>query len=61
VTPAGWPEAESDTAELKPPETVVETVEVPELPCTTETEAGEAEIAKSGELETAKTRSSRSS
>ena len=32
VTPAGRPEAESDTAELKPPLTVVETVVLPELP-----------------------------
>jgi hypothetical protein len=48
VTPAGWPEAERAIALLSPPDTVVETVEVPELPCTTETEVGEAEIAKSG-------------
>ncbi len=51
VTPEGWPEAESETALLKPPETVVEIVEEPELPCTTETDAGEAEIAKSGFVE----------
>ena len=30
VTPAGNPEAESETAELKPPLTVVEIVELPE-------------------------------
>jgi len=32
VTPAGNPAAESETAELKPPLTVVEIVEVPEEP-----------------------------
>ena len=32
VTPEGKPEADSDTAELKPPLTVVEIVLLPELP-----------------------------
>lgn len=32
VTPAGKPEADNEIAELKPPLTVVETVELPELP-----------------------------
>ena len=32
VTPAGNPEADNETAELKPPLTVVETVELPEEP-----------------------------
>ena len=32
VTPAGNPEADNETAELKPPLTVVEIVELPELP-----------------------------
>ena len=32
VTPAGNPEADNEIAELKPPLTVVETVELPELP-----------------------------
>ena len=32
VTPAGNPEADKETAELNPPLTVVETVELPELP-----------------------------
>lgn len=32
VTPVGNPEADNETAELKPPLTVVETVEPPELP-----------------------------
>ena len=31
VTPVGNPDAESETAELKPPPTVVVTVELPEL------------------------------
>src|SRR5271170_1272282 len=48
VTPAGWPLAVKATAESKPPATVVVMVEVPLLPCTTETEAGEAEMAKVG-------------
>ena len=48
VTPEGSPEAESETAELKPPLTVVEMVLVPEAPCTTETLAGDALTAKSG-------------
>jgi hypothetical protein len=58
VTPEGCPEAERATALLKPPETVVEIVEAPDDPWTTGTETGDAEIAKSGVLETAKTRSS---
>lgn len=48
VTPAGSPLAESDTAELKPPETVVETVVVFVPPCTTDTVVGDALRAKSG-------------
>jgi hypothetical protein len=32
VTPVGTPEAESETAELNPPEPVVLIVDVPELP-----------------------------
>jgi hypothetical protein len=48
--PDGSPEAERETAELKPPETEVETVVVAEPPCTAETEPGEAEIEKSGVL-----------
>ena len=48
VTPVGWPLADKAIAELKPPETVVVTVEVPLLPCTTETEVGEAEMVKAG-------------
>jgi len=40
--------AESETAELKPPETVVETVVVLLPPCATDTVVGEAVKAKSG-------------
>jgi hypothetical protein len=48
VTPVGWPVAVSATAALKPPETVVEAVADPELPCWIVEELGETEIAKSG-------------
>lgn len=51
VTPDGWPEADKAIAELNPPETAVVIVEEPLPPCTTETEPGEAEIVKDGELE----------
>src|SRR5258708_7264086 len=48
VTPEGWPDADSATALLKPFETVVVIVEVPEPPWAIEPELGEAEIVKSG-------------
>jgi hypothetical protein len=48
VTPVGCPLADSATAELKPPETVVVMVELPLLPCTTETEVGEAASVNAG-------------
>lgn len=48
VTPVGWPLAVNAMAELKPPETAVVMVEVPLLPCTTETEVGAAEIVNAG-------------
>ena len=48
VTPEGWPLADNAIAELKPPETVVVTVELPLLPSFTETEAGEATSVKAG-------------
>ena len=48
VTPAGSPVAESETAELKPPETVVETVVVLLPPCATDTVVGDAVRAKFG-------------
>ena len=51
VTPLGWPDADKVMAALKPPETAVVIVEVPELPCTTETEVGEAEMVKLGVFE----------
>jgi hypothetical protein len=48
LTPEGSPEADRDTAELKPPDMVVDIVELPEPPCVTETEVGEALMAKFG-------------
>lgn len=48
VTPVGWPVADKVMAELKPPVALVVIVEFPELPCATETEAGEAERLKLG-------------
>jgi len=42
------PEADKPIAELKPPETAVVMVEVPELPGTTVTEAGEPKMVKLG-------------
>jgi hypothetical protein len=46
VTPVGWPLADKEMAESKPPVTVLVRVEVPILPCATVTEAGEAERLK---------------
>jgi hypothetical protein len=48
VTPVGAPDADRAIAELKPPETAVVMVEAPLLPCTTETEVGEAVSVKAG-------------
>jgi hypothetical protein len=48
VTPVGWPVADKAIAELKPPDTAVVIVDVPLLPCTTETEVGEAEMVNAG-------------
>ncbi len=48
VTPLGWPLADNVMAESKPPVTVLVIVEVPELPCATVTEDGEAERLKPG-------------
>lgn len=48
VTPDGWPEADRAMAELNPPVALVVIVEIPELPCATEIEAGEAERLKLG-------------
>lgn len=47
VTPAGKPEADNDTAELKPPLTVVEMVLAPVVPWVTLTDAGDAPTVKS--------------
>ena len=49
VTPVGRPDAERDTAELKPPLTTVEIVVLPELPWMTERLAGDAVSVKFGE------------
>ena len=48
VTPVGNPLADNATAELNPPETAVVIVELPLLPCTTETAVGDADIVKAG-------------
>src|SRR5260221_9227237 len=48
VVPDGAPVELSEMAALNPPETVVVIVEEPFVPCTTVTEVGEAEMAKSG-------------
>jgi len=48
VTPAGCPDADKAIAESNPPETEVLIVELPLLPRTTETEAGEAAMVKAG-------------
>lgn len=49
VTLEGWPVADNAIAPLNPPVTVLVIVEVPECPCATETEAGDAERLKPGE------------
>ena len=48
VTPVGSPAAVKAMAESKPPETAVVMVDLPELPCATETAVGEAERVKAG-------------
>ena len=48
VTPVGRPDAVRATAELKPPDTVVVRVDLPVLPCATETDVGEAASVKAG-------------
>lgn len=48
VTPEGRLDADNSTAALKPPATVVVTVEVPLLPGATDTEVGDTETAKLG-------------
>jgi hypothetical protein len=54
VVPLGAPEADKLIALLKPPLTAVVMVEVPWLPCTTLSEAGEAERVKLGAAVTVK-------
>ena len=49
VTPVGWPVADKAIAESKGSKTAVVIVDVPLLPCTTETEVGEAEMVKLGD------------
>lgn len=51
VTPVGCPEADKVIAESKPLRAVVVMLEEPLLPCTTETEVGDAEMVNVGELE----------
>ena len=51
VTPDGWPLADKATAELKLLRALVVMVEVPLFPCSTESEAGEAEIVNVGEVD----------
>ena len=48
LTPAGWPVADKATAASKPFTIVLVIVDVPLLPCTTETGVGEAEMVKLG-------------
>jgi len=48
VTPVGWPLADKVIAESNPPVTVLVMVEVPELPCATVTDVGDAERLKPG-------------
>jgi len=48
VTPVGRPLAVRATAELNPSTTVLVMVELPLLPCTTETDAGEADSVNVG-------------
>jgi hypothetical protein len=46
VTPSGWPEADRETAESKPPETAVVTTTEPLWPLSRYPEVGETDIAK---------------
>ena len=52
VTPVGWPDAVKLIAESKLFTTVEVIVDVPLLPCATETELGEAERVKLGDVDT---------
>ncbi len=48
VTPVGCPVADSATAELNPPETATVRMDVPLLPCPTDTEPGAGVMLKLG-------------
>jgi hypothetical protein len=48
VKPVGWPVADKEMTPSKPPVTELVMVDVPELPCATESEEGEAESVKPG-------------
>ena len=48
VTPVGWPDACKPITPLNPPVTALVIVELPCLPCCTETEVGEADRLKLG-------------
>jgi len=50
VTPEGWPDADRETAELKPPVTNDVIFEVPLEPCVTLSDDGDAERLKDGLL-----------
>jgi hypothetical protein len=51
VTPVGWPLAVKDTAPLNPPDTVLVIVDAPFPPCATDTEPGEADKLKLGDVD----------
>jgi hypothetical protein len=48
LAPVGRPDADNETAELKPLDTVVDIVALPELLCGTDRDVGDAETEKSG-------------
>src|SRR5215471_14403978 len=56
VTPAGNPEADSVSEELKPPLTEVVSVVLPEVPCGTDRLAGEAVIVKFADVDALRVR-----
>lgn len=59
VTPLGSSETDKVMSELSPPKTLVEIVDLPLLPCTTDTELGEAEMVKPGAADVPARESSR--
>jgi len=54
VTPVGWPLALKEITPLNPPVTMLVMVDVPWLPCPTETEFGDADKLKSEDPVTVK-------